>query len=84
MENTTQGTIIPEDVASDFLATFGTFGAALAEEIATGMTCSEIESFAGMLRALDASDAADSWINAHAEGDEEGDMHYVAPADSTT
>jgi hypothetical protein len=67
---------ISDTTAEDFLERFGRFGASLAENIATGMTCCEIEAFAAVLADLGNAAAAQSWIDAHAEGDEPEDEHY--------
>ena len=41
-------------------------------------TCSEAEAIADVFRACGDLDAAAAWINGHAEGDDEGDDHYLA------
>lgn len=43
---------------------------------ATHFNCSEAEAVAGLLRALGGDEDADVFMEAHAEGDMEGDEHY--------
>lgn len=51
----------------------------LAADVATQLSCIEVEALAGMLRAIGEPASADMWIEARAEGDDEGDDHYRAP-----
>lgn len=49
----------------------------LHEHIGEKLTCTEVEALAGVLRALGSpEDTVDYLIQAHAYGDEEGDLHY--------
>ncbi|MEU7643338.1 hypothetical protein [Streptomyces huasconensis] len=48
----------------------------LADHIAEGLTCSEVEELAAFFRAIDHPSVADLWLECHANGDDEGDMHY--------
>jgi len=48
----------------------------LAADLAAQLSCGEVEALAGMLRAIGEPASADMWIEAHAEGDDEGDAHY--------
>jgi hypothetical protein len=49
----------------------------LHEHIGEKLTCGEVEALAGALRALGAEEETlDYLIQAHAYGDEEGDLHY--------
>lgn len=64
------------ETADSFGELFGKYGAGLSWTLAEGMTCSEVEAFAALLDELGYPDGAQSWIDAHAEADEPGDMHY--------
>ncbi|SKV09278.1 Uncharacterised protein [Mycobacteroides abscessus subsp. abscessus] len=48
----------------------------IASEVGTALTCSEVDVLADLFRTFGYDDAADMWIRAHAEGDDEGDQHY--------
>lgn len=48
----------------------------IASEVSTALTCSEVDVLADLFRTFGHDDAADMWIRAHAEGDDEGDQHY--------
>ncbi len=48
----------------------------LASHVADKLTCSEVESLAEFFRAVDHPQVADLWVECHAEGDDEGDLHY--------
>lgn len=54
----------------------GADGCYLAGDIAPSLTCVEAEALADLLLAFGDEDAAEGWLSAHAEGDDEGDMHY--------
>lgn len=47
----------------------------LAGDIASKLTCIEVEALADVFRTFGAAESAEAWISAHAEGDECGDMH---------
>lgn len=47
----------------------------LANNIATYLTCNELESLAGLLDILGMHDASETWITEHAKGDECDDQH---------
>lgn len=47
----------------------------LAADLATKLTCIEVEALASMLLSLGQPEAADKWIEFHAEGDDCDDMH---------
>jgi hypothetical protein len=66
-------TIAPE-TASNFLDVFAADD--FANDVAPRMTCTEVEAVISMLRAVGGQDAAATWLDAHAAGDEEGDSHY--------
>lgn len=51
----------------------------LAADLAPQLSCVEVEALAGMLRALGEPAAADRWLDAHADQDDEGDEHYRSP-----
>lgn len=42
------------------------------------MNCTEVDALAGMLRAVGADTAAETWVGAHAQDDQEGDDHHLA------
>lgn len=67
---------IPETTAATFA---GAFSQHLADEVATTLSCSEVEALAELLSALGRHDLGAAWIGAHAEQDDEGDMHYREP-----
>lgn len=48
----------------------------LLNDIGERLTCTEAEALAELLRAVKRPDAAESLIDAHSYGDEEGDLHY--------
>lgn len=50
-------------------------------DAATSFTCSEAEAIAELLRSFGHLDAADSFIESHADGDEHGDMHCTECGD---
>jgi hypothetical protein len=56
----------------------------LLSDIGEKLTCCEAEALAGVLRVLDHEDVADALLAAHAEGDDEGDDHYVDTTDQLT
>ena len=47
-----------------------------AGDVGPRMTCTEVDALAGMLRAVGADAAAETWIEAHAVEDEDGDAHF--------
>jgi len=55
----------------------------LADDIATGLTCTEAEALAdlivslGVMLDIDTDAAAEYWITQHAQGDDCGDMHCL-------
>lgn len=59
---------------------FETFGTDTAAEIATKLSCTETDTLAHLMRVNDRDDLAAIWINAHSEGDDEGDRHHRTPA----
>ena len=64
---------IDSDTAARFVEMFQQ--ADFAHDVAPAMTCTESDAIVGMLRALDAPDAADIWATAHAAHDDGGDAH---------
>jgi len=62
------------ETASNFLDVFGADD--FANDVASRMTCIEVEAVIFMLRAVRGEAAAATWLDAHAEEDEEGDSHY--------
>ncbi|WP_440711648.1 hypothetical protein [Herbiconiux sp. YIM B11900] len=48
-----------------------------AGDVAATLNCGEVDALADLLRAAGATDRATLWIERHAEGDEEGDAHYL-------
>lgn len=51
----------------------------LADELATKLTCSELEALAGLFTAFGEPAIAENWRAFHAEGDYPGDLHYNDP-----
>jgi hypothetical protein len=47
-----------------------------ATEAGPAFTCSEADALAALLRAAGHTDAAETWLSDHAEGDDWGDAHY--------
>lgn len=47
----------------------------IADEVGTKLTCTEVETLADCLRAFGYDQAAQTWIDCHAEGDDCGDQH---------
>ncbi|MDX2916243.1 hypothetical protein [Streptomyces griseiscabiei] len=72
---------IPADTARAFTEAWcdGTF----MDDIAVTLGCTEVDALAGLLRACGAEQAADDWIDAHAQDDDPNDRHYqgTVPAD---
>lgn len=60
---------------STFAEVFGAW------DLATKLSCSEVDALAGMLSAAGAPEAAARWIDYHAEGDYSGDDHYTGTDD---
>jgi hypothetical protein len=65
--------IIPDATAAWFA---DCFNRELADDIATKLTCWETGALADLLTALGRPDHAAVWLDAHADGDDEGDAHY--------
>lgn len=70
---------IPDALAHDFADSFNEH---LAFDIATQLTCSEVEVLADLLTALECPGLATAWIDAHAEQDDPGDLHHRNPTPS--
>ncbi|MFJ4790998.1 hypothetical protein [Streptomyces sp. NPDC088794] len=68
---------IPADAARAF--TDAWCGDTLTGDIAVTLGCIEADALAGLLRALGDEQAADRWIDAHAQGDEPTDRHFQGP-----
>ena len=62
--------------AARFVDVFGADD--FAGDVGPRMSCTEVDALAGMLRAVGADTAADTWVSAHAEEDQEGDSHHQA------
>lgn len=62
-------------VAADFASAFDGY---VAGDVGTALNCGEVEALAALLTALGHPDLAATWIECHAEGDDEGDSHYRA------
>ncbi|MDL5199583.1 hypothetical protein [Streptomyces sp. ALI-76-A] len=67
---------IPADVAHAFT---DTWCCRLTSDVAAALNCAEVETLAELLRAFGAEQAADEWIDAHADGDEPGEEHFQGP-----
>jgi hypothetical protein len=48
----------------------------LAGDLGERLTCSEVEALAEVFEFAGSEDGAQTWLDAHAEGDDEGDSHY--------
>ncbi|UQA91221.1 hypothetical protein [Streptomyces halobius] len=66
---------IPADVAHAFT---NAWCGRLTSDVAAALNCAEVETLAELLRA-GAEQAADEWIDAHADGDEPGEEHFQGP-----
>ncbi|NKS56554.1 hypothetical protein GS504_03410 [Rhodococcus hoagii] len=53
-----------------------------ADAVAERLSCCEVDALAEFLRATGRPRAADSWIQCHAPGDDEGDSHYLGDPDA--
>ncbi|TFD11527.1 hypothetical protein E3T26_12670 [Cryobacterium sp. TMT1-21] len=69
-------TTIDTAAATRFVDVFA--AADFAGDVGPRMSCTEVDALAGLLRASGADTAADTWVSAHAEEDQEGDSHYKA------
>ena len=69
-------TTIDTAAAAQFVDVFA--AADFAGDVGPRMSCTEVDALAGMLRAVGADTAADTWVAAHAEEDREGDSHHRA------
>ena len=67
---------IDTEAAARFVDVFA--AADFAGDVGPRMSCTEVDALAGMLRAVGADTAADTWVSAHAEEDQEGDSHHQA------
>jgi hypothetical protein len=47
----------------------------IADSVGTSLTCTEVETLADLFRATGHEQAAQVWIDCHAEGDDCGDSH---------
>lgn len=75
-QHITTVTTIPV-AALDALRVFQeTWNVDLAAELATKLTCSEVNAIADLLITTDRPDLAAAWISEHSDGDDEGDEHY--------
>lgn len=52
----------------------------LASDLATKLTCAEVEVLADLMKARGEESAAEMWLELHAAGDKEGDYHYKQEA----
>ncbi|MGR6922578.1 hypothetical protein ACU635_50705 [[Actinomadura] parvosata] len=64
---------IADEIAAGFVTAFDYY---CAHDVATTLNCGEVNALAELLAAMDEPDLAATWIDAHADGDDEGDMHY--------
>ncbi|MDX3110153.1 hypothetical protein [Nonomuraea angiospora] len=65
---------IPDEVAADFVSAFDSY---CAYDVAVRLNCGEVEALANLFTALGSPDLAATWIDAHAEDDDEGDLHHL-------
>jgi len=61
------------DPLKDFIEVWG--DGYLSGDIATHLTCIEVEAIASLFLSVGNTRAAESWIDNHAEADDCGDMH---------
>jgi hypothetical protein len=73
---------IPSAVAEAF--TDAWCDTVITSDIAAGLGCTEVDTLADLLRALNADQSADEWIAAHAQDDEPDNRHFqgIVPADA--
>lgn len=64
---------IPDVIAHAFTDAFDGY---CAYDVGTALNCGEADALADLLAALGAPNLADTWIDAHAQGDDEGDSHF--------
>ena len=69
-------TTIDTAAAARFVDVFA--AADFAGDVGPRMSCTEVDALAEMLRTVGAVTAADTWVSAHAEEDQEGDSHHQA------
>lgn len=62
-----------EEALAEFIAAFDSGD--LAWDVGPTLTCGEAEAVAGLLRALCLAQAAENWIEGHAQSDDCGDDH---------
>lgn len=72
---------IPAHVAQGFLSAFS---GNLAADVASKLTCSEVEALAELLSAMGGNEQAEGWIEEHTETDEPGDAHHPDSAQGDT
>ncbi|MFF5303556.1 hypothetical protein ACFY5F_29795 [Streptomyces sp. NPDC013161] len=72
---------IPADIAHAFT---DAWCSKVPGDIAVSLRCKEIDALADLLRTLGDEQAADEWIDTHAEGDEPNDTHFrgTVPAEA--
>jgi hypothetical protein len=73
---------IPSDVTEAF--TDARCNSLVTSDVAASLGCTEAATLADLLRALGADQAAEEWIDAHAEADEPSERHFqgTVPADA--
>lgn len=54
----------------------------VADEVASALSCMEVEALAQLFRAAGREGMALAWINAHAWHDDQGDAHYWSPTET--
>ncbi|QDK03153.1 membrane protein [Mycobacterium phage SydNat] len=65
----------PADVVESFMTSWA--DGWLAADVATYLSCVEVETLAGLLEALGEARAAKVWIEEHAKSDDCGDQHCL-------
>jgi hypothetical protein len=63
-----------EDAAHHFAQVFD--DVMIADHVGTSFNCQEVDALARLLKAAGKEDAAVTWLECHAEGDEYGDAHH--------
>ena len=49
----------------------------LADDIGPKLACGEVDVLADLFTATDEAEIAEMWLDSHARGDDEGDLHFA-------
>ena len=69
---------VPPIIADEFVAAFDDRAAA---NLATTLTCEEVDAMAALLEIFGQPRLADVWVAIHADGDDKEDAHWVSDDD---